>query len=74
MQEALDNLSSLKINTENEMELMGRVAAILLMQLEKEKEQMIGCCLVGYLFDENGDINPFEEAEKFYNQTYNQNK
>ena len=42
--------------------------------LEKEKEQMIGCCLVGYLFDENGDINPFEEAEKFYNQTYNQNK
>lgn len=40
--------------------------------LEKEKEQMIGCCLVGYLFEDNEDTNPFELAEKFYNQTYNQ--
>ncbi len=42
--------------------------------LEKEKEQMIGCCLVGYLFEDGEDTNPFELAEKFYNQTYNQNK
>ena len=42
--------------------------------LKKEKEQMIGCCLVGYLFEDGEDTNPFELAEKFYNQTYNQNK
>ncbi len=65
MQEALDNLSSLKVNTESEMELMGRVAAILLMQIEKEKEQIIDAFEQGieFSFPTNGSY--------YYNQTYN---
>jgi hypothetical protein len=41
--------------------------------LEKEKEQMFDFFLKGYSIGES-DFNPKSEANKYYNQTYNQNK
>lgn len=81
MQEAIDKLSSLKVNTESEMELMGRVAAIILMQLEKEKEQIMNAYADGAKGGANGTKGQHEfgwvsryTRKKYYNQTYNQNK
>ena len=41
--------------------------------LEKEKEQIMDFFLKGYSIGES-DLNPKVEFEKYYNQTYNQNK
>ena len=68
MQEALDNLSKLKIKTPDEMELLGRVASILFMKLEKEKEQIIDA------FDQGIEFSFPTNGSYYYNQTYNQNK
>ena len=41
--------------------------------LQKEKEQIMDFFLKGYSIGES-DLNPKSEFEKYYNQTYNQNK
>ena len=41
--------------------------------LEKEKEHIMDFFLKGYSIGES-DLNPKVEFEKYYNQTYNQNK
>jgi hypothetical protein len=69
MKTAMQELIELIVNNKIRLDIIEKNQE---MWLEKEKEQMIGCCLVGYLFEDNEDTNPFELAEKFYNQTYNQ--
>ena len=70
IQEALDNLSKIKIKNSDEMEFLGRVASILFMQLEKEKEQIMKAF---YADDDTGKCK-YKDSEDYYNQTYNQNK
>lgn len=70
MQEALDNLSKIKIKNSDEMELLGRVASILFMQLEKERIDIMMAFNDGKT---NAVLNKIN-SEQYYNQTYNQNK
>jgi hypothetical protein len=70
MQEALDNLSKIKIKNSDEMELLGRVASILFMQLEKERIDIMMAFNDGKT---NAVLNKIN-SEQYYNQIYNQNK
>ncbi len=49
------------------------VLTIINFLIEKEKEQMFDFFLKGYSIGES-DFNPKSEANKYYNQTYNQKK
>lgn len=70
IQEALDNLSKIKIKNSDEMELLGRVASILFMQLEKERIDIMMAFNDGKT---NAVLNKIN-SEQYYNETYNQNK
>jgi hypothetical protein len=63
-----DNLKWIVMNADYE--LMDK---LFIEGLEKEKEQMFDFFLKGYSIGES-DFNPKSEANKYYNQTYNQNK
>jgi hypothetical protein len=63
MQELIDELERVRLMTN--MNFVIRIATDL---LEKEKEQIIDA------YNNGQQIPPFEYAEQYYNQTYNQNK
>lgn len=70
MQELIDFIESTQFPKEGSGNYIYEKAKKL---LEKEKEQMFDFFLKGYSIGES-DFNPKSEANKYYNQTYNQNK
>jgi hypothetical protein len=68
IEEALDSLSKLEIKTPDEMELLGRVASILFLKLEKEKRQI--SLAYGYGYQDCKNNIKIDNADQYYNNKF----